>query len=124
MRQEHIAFNVAEPVALADWYIKHLGLKKVGGSGEAFFLADDCGHGVLEIYKNSDAPVPDYFEIHPMALHIAFVSEDVDADEARLIAAGATKFGDTIREDGNTIAMLRGPWGIAIQLAKRDKPFI
>ena len=52
-----------------------------------------------------------------MALHIAFVSKDVDADEAKLIAAGATKYGETIREYGNTIAMLRDPWGLAIQLA-------
>lgn len=124
MLQEHIAFNVGEPVALADWYCQHLGLVKVGGSGEAFFLADDSGHGVLEIYNNPAAPVPDYFSIHPMALHVAFVSTDVDADEARLIAAGAVKFGETIREGGNVIAMLRDPWGLAIQLAKREKPFI
>lgn len=124
MLQEHIAFNVADPVALADWYCLHLGLVKVGGSGEAFFLADDSGHGILEIYKHPEAPVPDYFSVHPMALHIAFVSEDVDADEARLVAAGAVKYGETVREPGIVIAMLRDPWGIAIQLAKRDKPML
>jgi hypothetical protein len=38
MLQEHIAFNVGEPVAVAGWYCEHLGLVKVAGSGEAFLL--------------------------------------------------------------------------------------
>ena len=81
MLQEHIAFNVADPAGVAGWYCEHLGLKKVAGSGDAYFIADDSGHGILEIYKHPEAPVPDYASMNPMALHVAFVSADVDADE-------------------------------------------
>jgi glyoxylase I family protein len=124
MLQEHIAFNVEDPTGVAGWYCEHLGLKKVAGSGDVYFIADDSGHGILEIYKHPEAPVPDYASMNPMALHVAFVSADVDADEARLIAAGAVKYGETIREGGNVIAMLRDPWGLPIQLASREKPML
>ena len=124
MLQEHIAINVKDPAAMADWYGKHLGLKVVRDTGQAYFIADDSGHGIIEIYNNPADEVPDYANMNPLLLHIAFVSEDVDADEARLIAAGATKHGETIREAGDTIAMLRDPWGLAIQLAKRKNPML
>jgi glyoxylase I family protein len=124
MLQEHIAFNVVDPAGFVDWYCTHLGLKVVKDAGAAFFIADDSGHGILEVYHNPDAEVMDYANMDPLLVHIAFVSEDVDADEARLIAAGATKYKETIRQGGDTVAILRDPWGLAIQLAKRDVPMI
>ncbi|MBW8014586.1 MAG: VOC family protein [Planctomycetes bacterium] len=124
MLQEHIAFNVEEPAAMVDWYCTHLGLAVVKDTGAAFFIADDSGHGILEIYNNPAAEVPDYANMDPLLVHIAFVSEDVDADEARLIAAGATKYKETIREGGDTVSILRDPWGLAIQLCKRGTPMV
>ena len=124
MKQEHIGINVKDPKAMADWYCEHLSMTIAKDAGQALFIADRSGHGVLEIYNNPAVEVPDYAGMDPLLLHIAFVSEDVDADEAKLIKAGATKYKETIRENGDVIAILRDPWGLAIQLAKRAEPFM
>ena len=124
MIQEHIGINVEEPRAMADWYCRHLSMTIVKDTGGALFIADQSGHGVLEIYNNPSADIPDYANTDPLIFHIAFVSKDVDADEAKLIEAGATKYKETIIEDGNMISILRDPWGLAIQLAKRAEPFM
>jgi len=62
MKVEHLACNVCDPVAMADWYAEHLGLTIERSSGppvHARFLADDGGTVMLEIYRNDQAPVPD-----------------------------------------------------------------
>jgi glyoxylase I family protein len=61
----------------------------------------------------------------PLLLHLAFRANDVAAERARLIAAGATPVGDVMtNETGDTVAMLRDPWGLAVQLVKRIDPMI
>jgi glyoxylase I family protein len=78
---------------------------------------------VLELYRQTKAPVPDYFAMDPMVLHVAFVVNDVAAERSRLIAAGAHAVGDVaVTESGDQLAMLRDPWGLAIQLVKRSSP--
>src|SRR5437764_946546 len=62
MNIEHIALNVLDPVALADWYIRHLGMhvvRQVDSAPFTRFLADAADRVVLEAYRQ-DAPVPDY----------------------------------------------------------------
>jgi uncharacterized glyoxalase superfamily protein PhnB len=50
--------------------------------------------------------------MNPLALHLAFYAEDVEAAREKLIAAGATPEGDIRhREDGDVLAMHRDPWG-------------
>ena len=72
----------------------------------------------------SDA-APDYARQDPLMLHVAFVSDDVAADRDRLIAAGATTVGEIAHTPaGDTLAMLRDPWGPAIQLCQRAKPMV
>ena len=88
----------------------------------ARFLADDALASVLEIYA-SPLPVPDYRAMDPALLHVAFASADVAADRERLISAGATPVAEVVRTDaGDTFAMLRDPWGLALQLACRARP--
>lgn len=46
MKLEHVALNVSDPVAVAAWYTRHLGLTAVkvdGGPYYTHFLADDGG---------------------------------------------------------------------------------
>ena len=128
MRIEHVAFNVAEPVAAANWYIEHLGMRAVRTFGPPTltrFLVDASGQSMIEIYNNSKAPVPDYQEIDPLVLHLAFAVEDVRATRSRLLQAGATTEGEVaVTDSGDDIAMLRDPWGFAIQLVKRSQPMI
>ena len=128
MNIEHFALNVADPVGLADWYVRHLGLRIVrqADSGTlARFLADTAGRGVMEVYHQPKAPVPDYFAMDPFVLHVAYQADDVARIRQALIEAGATAVGDIVTTDaGDTMAFLQDPWGIAIQLVRRVRPLL
>lgn len=128
MKIEHTAYQVADPVALTKWYVAHLGLRvKRAQTAEPFgvFLADDGDAVMLEFYANPKVSVPDYRAMDPLLLHLAFRADDVAADRTRLIAAGATADGDVVTtESGDTVAMLRDPWGLAVQLVRRRAPMI
>lgn len=125
---EHTAYQVNDPVALARWYVAHLGLVVKRSQSEppfGCFLADDSGTVMLEFYRQAHLPVPDYRSMDPLLLHLAFLATDVPAESARLMAAGATPEGGVVVTPvGDEVAMLRDPWGLAIQLIKRAKPMI
>lgn len=126
MKIEHIAYNVSDPVAVAAWYVSHLGLKIVriiDVPSQTHFLADDQATAV-EIYCKPADQVPDYAAMDPLVLHIAFSSEDPSADAARLLKAGATLYSDEHLPDGNHLIMLRDPWGFALQLCQRATPLL
>jgi glyoxylase I family protein len=80
---------------------------------------------MIEIYHNPACPVPDYAAQDPLVLHLALLSEDVDGDRDRLIAAGAT-VADPKKTTpaGDTLCMLRDPWGCAVQLISRAQPMV
>lgn len=128
MKIEHVAYNVEDPLAMGRWYVEHMGLsvkRRTIDPPYAHFLADDSGTVMIEIYGNTEAPVPDYRNLNASSLHLAFVSPDVDADIERLTAAGATLDGEPFSTpDGDHLAMLRDPWGFAIQLVKRGTAMI
>lgn len=128
MTIEHVAFNVPEPVAMAGWYAKHLGLRVVRSSaGPPFthFLVDATGRTVIEIYHRTDAAVPDYRTLDPLVLHLAFGTADLGATRERLLAAGATPAGEVaVTPAGDELAFLRDPWGFPIQLVRRARPLI
>jgi glyoxylase I family protein len=127
MKLEHVALRVADPVGMARWYEEHLGMRVVRSHDTpipARFVADAEGASVLEIYAGT-LPTPDYAAMDPGLLHVAFASQDVANDRARLIAAGATPVGEaTLTPSGDEFAMLRDPWGLALQLARRAKPLV
>ena len=79
---------------------------------------------MLEVYFNPSEPVPDYAAMNPALLHVAFVCDDVPGTVRRLAAAGATlvRRPEMLGED--ELAMLRDPWGLAIQLAKRKQAMV
>jgi glyoxylase I family protein len=127
MKIEHVALQVADPAAMADWYGRHLGFcvrRSSDGPVVARFMADSSGAVMLEIYRNPELPLPDYASMAPGLLHVAFVCDDVPGAIARLTAAGATliRGPEILGED--ELAMLRDPWGLAIQLARRKEPMI
>ena len=128
MKIEHVAFNVADPVAAARWYMNNLEMRAArtfGPPTNTHFLADASGQSMIEIYNNSKAPVPDYRKVDPLVLHLAFAVEDVRATRSQLLKAGATAEGEvTVTDGGDDIAMLRDPWGFAIQLVKRRQPML
>ena len=74
---------------------------------------------MLEIYRNPPDRVPRYADMDPLLLHVAFVSDDPNADKARLMQAGASLVADQQLDDGSRLVMMRDPWGLCVQLCKR-----
>ena len=128
IRLEHVALNVKDPIGMAEWYCKNLGMKVVRQGpppANGRFLSDAGGNMLLELYHNPPDAVPDYASMNPLLLHIAFMVDDVKGTCKRLTAAGATVVEDVYKTDsGDEIAMLRDPWGVAIQFLKRTKPML
>ncbi|MEX0720974.1 MAG: VOC family protein [Balneolaceae bacterium] len=127
MKIEHFAINVENPPAMVDWYVENLGLEIIRQMNEAphtTFLADESGRVMLEIYTNPPGEVPDYPNMNPLIVHLAFVSENPASDKERLISAGATVVTDEHLKDNSHLIMMRDPWGFCIQLCKRGKPML
>ncbi len=124
---EHVALNVADPLAMAAWYRDHLGFEIAKGMTTppfTTFLRERSGTMMIEIYCNPPDQVPSYARMNPLQLHLAFVSEDPEADKLRLLAAGATLAKDERLPDGSHLITLRDPWGLAIQFCKRTTPLL
>jgi glyoxylase I family protein len=126
MKFEHFALNVPDARASAAWYIQHLGMtaaRKMEAAPYTHFLADETGRVIFEVYTNTAATLPDHASAHPLSFHVAFVAANGPAEKARLLAAGATFFKEETLPDGTLLVMLRDPWGVALQLCQRTKPF-
>ena len=125
MKVEHIAYVVEDPDAYAEWYCEHLGLRLVRPGPPPIkmtFLADSSGQTMFEVYAQPSVDTPDYANMNPLILHFAYYSEDIQADFERLQTAGATVVSEpTPTETGDTLAMLRDPWGVALQLVNRKE---
>jgi len=128
VKLEHFALQVSDPVRMASWYVDHLHLsiaREAGAPTHQRFLGDGSGLILIEFYRNPRVPVPGYGTMDPLLLHLAFVSDTPAADRDRLVAAGATVAEDlTTAPNGDTLVMLRDPWGVALQLVKRVKPML
>jgi len=128
IRFEHVGLNVADPIKAARWYVDHLGMKILRegpAPANARFVADAGGNMMFEFYNNPPEAVPNYASMDPLILHIAFFVDDVDSVRARLVEAGATAVGEvTVTPSGDRIAMLRDPWGLAIQFVRRAEPML
>lgn len=127
MTLEHVAINVQAPAQMAEWFVKHLGMRIVLASNVApymHFLADDKG-SMIEIYNNTTVPLPDYANMSPFNLHLAFSSANIEADCDRMIAAGATlAVPISTTAAGDKLAFLRDPWQVPFQFVQRAKPLI
>lgn len=122
MKIEHFALNVEDPIAMAQWYTKHLGLKILRQRKVApftTFLTDDSGRVMIEIYKNPPDELPPYRKMNSLILHLAFVSNSPELDKNRLLEAGAILESEDYLDDGSHLVMMRDPWGLAIQFCKR-----
>jgi len=128
VRLEHVGLNVADPIKAAKWYVDNLGMKvlrEAPAPAHTRFLGDAAGNMMLEIYHNPPEAVPNYAAMDPLLLHVAFMVDDVEALRSKLLAAGATAVGEvTTTPAGDKLAMLRDPWGLAIQFVHRADPML
>lgn len=124
MKIEHFALNVESPAEMREWYVNHLHfqiVKKQDNPPFTTFMADETGRVMLEVYNNPSDEVPDYRNMNPLIVHLAFTSENPERDKQRLVEAGASEISNEKLEDGSHLVMLRDPWGFAIQLCKRGQ---
>ena len=130
MKIEHVGYMVKDPIQVAHWYCQNLGFRIVRGmetSPFTHFLMDSRGEGMLEIYNNPAASVPDYASMDPLVFHVAFAvgDEAIEAIRDRLLSAGAVIYSDLVTTpSGDRLVMLRDPWGMAVQLAQRKQAMI
>lgn len=128
MKIEHIAFVVEDPDAVAKWYCENMGMRLVRQGPppvKMTFLADSEDHTMFEVYAQPSIETTDYHAMHHLALHFAFYTDEIEADFERLKAAGATVVQEPSPTDaGDTLAMLRDPWGVAVQLVKRKQKML
>jgi len=128
MEIEHVAFNVADSRAAAKWYVENLGMRVVHQGGPpayGHFLADSSGARLLEIYSNPAVAVPSYADMDSRCVHVAFSVDNVSRVRDMLIAAGAKADGQVENlSSGGEIAVVRDPWGLAVQLVRRATPLV
>jgi glyoxylase I family protein len=125
---EHTAFLVDNAKAVADWWCENLGMEMVrygGPPSHMTFLRDASGKTMFEIYENDTLNTPEYVSMHVSILHFAFYTDDIEGERDRLLASGATLVDDVyVTDAGDQLAMLRDPWGVAIQVLKRKDPMV
>ncbi|NLD62041.1 VOC family protein [Candidatus Sumerlaeota bacterium] len=126
---EHVALNVADPAAIAQWYCTHLGMTILRGADTPTpvrFLGDPAnGKVILEFYHNETIPISDFATISQVTFHIAFHTDDVEAMRLKLLNAGATALSPTeILDGGMEVAFVRDPWGLCVQIIHRNKALL
>ncbi|MCS6849253.1 MAG: VOC family protein [Anaerolineae bacterium] len=127
IRFEHIAINVNDAPKVVEWYVKNLNLVVMRATNEPpymTFLADQGRNMMFEFYQQP-VGTADYASMHPIAFHVAFAVDDIEAERTRLIAAGATAEGEiTTTPAGDKLCFLRDPWGMTLQLVMRANPML
>jgi catechol 2,3-dioxygenase-like lactoylglutathione lyase family enzyme len=127
-RPEHIAFNVENPVADAQWFVDNLGFKimyKGDPPGNTRFVADEKNDMMMELYNNTKFPKLNIPNVSYMAIHFAFMADSIEQVKEKLLAAGATLAEDIqVTAAGDKVLMLRTPWGLPIQFVERANPML
>ena len=128
MKIEHVAINVEKPTEMVQWYKDNFGMKVARANNDAnetFFIIDDAGQVILEVYNNPASPMPDYATMNPLMFHIAFSVTDIESERDKLAAAGAIDIGEISTTPANDqLLFLRDPWSVPLQLVKRATPLV
>ena len=129
MKIEHTAYQVEDPVAVARWYVEHLGLTVKRAQNErpfGQFLADDGDTVMLEFYNNPKVRGPRLSGHRPVDPAHRLLDRRCRGDAGA--AADRRRLGRRARRcvtpAGDHVAMLRDPWGLAIQFVHRAQPMI
>ena len=123
---EHFAINVKNIDEVIQWYVVNLGLKVISEQKEPpfmTFLADSTGRVFIELYYRPEEMITEFSKQHPLTFHMAFVSENAQADYLRLEKQGAVFIEEVKKEDGSLLIMLRDPFGMPLQLCQRTQKF-
>ncbi len=125
---EHIGLVVKDSKKMASWYHAALGfiiLKSVATDNGhvAFIQCNETGLIFELITDKTLAPIEDALT-HPLQVHIAFKSRDIETDKNRLLDMGAEFVTDCKTDDPDAkVLIVKDPWGNYIQLAQRKDEF-
>lgn len=120
-RFEHLAINVENPKAVADWYVKYLGLEIISASKKMIFVRDPGGHFMFELYKKPEAK-GSFSSLSHDAAHVAFAVDDADALSRKMVEGGAQILKAFTNPVGDRVINMRDPWGNMLQVIHRVKP--
>ena len=125
---EHIGLVVKDSREMADWYHRALGFTILKSAetetGHVAFIQCSSTGLIFELITDKTLPPIEDALSHPLQLHIAFTSSDIEADKNRLLELGAKFETDCATADPEaTVLIIRDPWGNYIQLAKRKEDF-
>lgn len=125
---EHIGFVVKDSESMAFWYSKALGFKILNSfetaNGHVAFIQCSQTGLIFELITDRKLACVEDALSHPLQLHIAFKSRDIEADKNRLLEQGAEFVTDCPTADPDAkVLIVKDPWGNFIQLAKRKETF-
>jgi len=124
-RIEHFALFAADPKALADFYIRHFGLRIVQDNSAmdppGYFLADEAATALEIIGRPAGTPAPETRHI----CHVAFEVEDVQAARSSIEAEGVPFESDSaVATEAFETVFFRDPEGNRAQLVRRARPLV
>ncbi len=116
---DHITFNVTD-IKAATEYFQNLGLEIEGSldDGDIVMLRNDDSERPLQIQLDTV-----HGDMVPGLNHIAFFTETVedDAKEIQELGFGHRRDAFYQSRSGRTIFSFKGPDGVGLQLARKDK---
>jgi catechol 2,3-dioxygenase-like lactoylglutathione lyase family enzyme len=112
LRFSLVTLFVYDPTALRDWYTSNLGLTVSSETPRFVQLADGTGRACVAFHVGEPIGHADQVQLH-------FEVDDVDAEYARLRAAGVT-FDEAPADKpwGWRVASLRDPAGHTVELVR------
>ncbi|PWJ22367.1 VOC family protein [Jannaschia seohaensis] len=120
MQLEHVNLTVRDPDATADvlsdlldWHVRWSGPAKDGGY--SVHVGDDDSYVALYAPKGTVADAGSSYVTHAAVNHLGVVTDDLDAAEARVKAAGYTPHNHADYEPGRRF-YFDGPEGIEIEM--------
>jgi catechol 2,3-dioxygenase-like lactoylglutathione lyase family enzyme len=125
---EHIGFVVKDSEAMARWYQEALGFNVLNSfeteNGHVAFIQCRQTGLIFELITDRKLACIEEVLSHPLQLHIAFKSSNIEADKNRLLELGAEFVTDCATGDPEaSVLIVKDPWGNFIQLAQRKEAF-
>lgn len=125
---EHIGLVVKDSRAMAQWYENALGFRILNSfpteTGHVAFIKCPQTGLIFELITNRNLACIEDALSHPLQLHIAFKTLDIEGDKDRLLALGAEFVTDCpVPDPAARVMILKDPWGNFIQLAQRKETF-
>ena len=121
IRFEHIAIDVENPKAVADWYVKYMGLTIISESKKMIFVGDPDHHCMFELYKKPGVKGR-FSSLSHDSSHVAFATDDAAGLSKSMVEGGAKILKQFTNPVGDIVINMTDPWGNNLQIIQRVKP--